>query len=137
MENDKSRMWESGLYVLLGVICIVIVTVLTTPDSSKVVVVAFLRVSLFLFAVLLIRIPVVIARYRGISGRELQTISTLSWVGILLGITWIVALFFSLMWKTGKSDSDLEMLERLAKLKSNGLINDREFEIEKQKILKN
>lgn len=56
--------------------------------------IVILLVVIFI-GVLIIRTPIVIARNRGIGGNDLITISTLSWIGIINGITWIVSCFGS------------------------------------------
>lgn len=101
-------------------------------------------------AVLIVRIPIVIAKKRGITGSDLTIIAILSWLGILIGVTWIVALVFSLIWipkknggpaeikpllSQGTSLSNVEALEKLGNLKEKGLITEEEFNREKTKLL--
>lgn len=98
--------------------------------------------------VLLVQIPVMIARGRGIMGSELTTITVLSWFGLIFGVTWVVALVLSLIlrpgqWaencentgKSGKSDDIADKLEKLHKLKQRGVITQKEFDAQKKKIL--
>ncbi len=92
------------------------------------------------FIILIIRLPIIIAKNRGITGEELSTITILSWVSLLVGITWIVALVLSLVYKPKKwidkdEKLDLDQLEKLYSLKKKGIISQEEFEQEKQKIL--
>ncbi|MDR2770162.1 MAG: hypothetical protein LBB08_01795 [Rickettsiales bacterium] len=54
--------------------------------------------TLFAIALLFVYIPIFIARSRNIGGRDMTTITVLSWLGILFGITWIVALTLSFAW---------------------------------------
>ncbi len=94
-----------------------------------------------------VQVPIMIAKNRGISEGELQTIAVLSWCGILIGITWFVALILSLVWtpknwieKKSQEEkllpsNSLESLEKLAALKEKGIITEEEFVREKQKIL--
>jgi len=98
-----------------------------------------------LLAILIIRIPIVIAKNRGITGSDLTTIAILSWCGIFLGITWVIALVFSLLWgredqivgkRTG-IDDNIDRLEKLHKLKQRGAISRQEFDAEKKKMLGN
>ncbi len=94
-------------------------------------------VSLIIFV---IRLPIIIAKNRGITGEELSTITILSWVSLIVGITWIVALVLSLVYKPKKwidkdDKLDLNQLEKLYSLKKKGIISDEEYEKEKQKIL--
>ena len=95
----------------------------------------------------IIQVPIMIAKNRGISEGELQTITILSWCGILIGITWFVALILSLVWtpknwieKKSQEEkllpsNSLESLEKLAALKEKGIITEEEFAREKAKIL--
>ncbi|MCL1892154.1 MAG: SHOCT domain-containing protein [Alphaproteobacteria bacterium] len=109
--------------------------------------------------VFVIQIPILIARGRGISGAELTTITVLSWCGIFLGITWLVALVLALVWPTSAeapvgrqpgqcrgyagdlsagalAEVDIaDKLEKLHKLKQKGIISQKEFDAEKKKIL--
>lgn len=97
----------------------------------------------------IIQVPIMIAKNRGISGSELSTISILSWCSLIVGITWIIAIILSLVWKPNnwvekKTPSEtimpkdnLETLEKLSALKDKGIITDAEFKKEKQKIMKN
>lgn len=107
--------------------------------------------------ILVIRIPIIIAKNRGISGSELTTIAVLSWVSLLLGLTWFIALVLSLVWQpknwvdkqqeqegenrqnfnTGDKLTVFETLEKLNALKEKGIITDSEFQKEKGKILQN
>ena len=95
-----------------------------------------------------IQVPIKIAENRGITGSELNTISLLSWCGVLfVGVTWFVALVLSLIWQPkewiDKSSSDddsldlssLQKLEKLAELKEKNIISEDEFNIEKKKLL--
>jgi len=109
-----------------------------------------LIVITILVALLIIQIPIVVARSRGIYGSDLTTITILSWLGIFFGLTWIVALVLSLVW--GPSGTDravknsaidpsgmgwhtLDRLEQLQRLKKEGAITQKEFNAEKKKIL--
>ena len=104
-------------------------------------------IGVLVIAVLLIQVPIMIAKNRGISGGELKTITILSWCGILVGITWFIAIILSLAWtpknwvekkpreeKLLQSNS-LESLEKLASLRDKGIITEEEFAREKMKIL--
>ena len=103
--------------------------------------------------IFIIRLPVIIAKNRGISNSELTTISILSWVGLLLGFTWIIALILSLVWQPNnwidKSESEnkvnsnndksmlnFEKLEKLHSLREKKIITEKEFEQEKKQIMK-
>ena len=57
-----------------------------------------------------INTPIYIAKHRGITDGELTTIKILSWCGLLLLITWFIALILSLIWKPKKwiTDKNLE-----------------------------
>lgn len=49
-----------------------------------------------------IRLPIIIGKKRNVSDENLKIISILSWVSILVGITWPIALVFSLIYKPKK-----------------------------------
>ena len=108
----------------------------------------YFAVIIFIYY-LLVQVPIKIAENRGISGGELNTIKTLSWCGILIGITWIIAIILSLVWqptnwvekKTPNEkiilQGNIDVLERLSVLKEKGGISEQEFKKEKDKILLN
>lgn len=137
MRNKISEPW---LYILLAAIVVVIGTFMTVPETGRAILLSFLGVSLLFFIILVIRIPVVIAKYRRIGGWELKTISTLSWLGILFGITWVIALAFSLIWEMNRksvtSSAGIEILEKLSRLRDSGAITEEEYEIQKNRLLK-
>jgi len=95
--------------------------------------------------VLLALVPIIIAKSRGITGSELKTIRILSWVGLLfVGITWFVALVMSLVYQPQKwidkedeeeEEMDLDSLEKLHDLKEKGILSEKEYIREKNKIL--
>ena len=96
--------------------------------------------------IFIVRIPVIIAKTRGITGGDLSIITILSWLGLIIGITWIVALVCSLVWSAGSNNisasnanseksTAFEALEKLGRLKENGVITQQEFEQEKKNIM--
>lgn len=89
--------------------------------------------ALIMLCVALICVPIMIANARGITGNEKLIITILSWLGILFGVTWIVALVLSLVW--GSSKDNLENLEKLSKLYKDKVITKEEFERQKAKYL--
>ena len=99
------------------------------------------------FVIFLVRIPIIIAKTRGITDGDLSVITILSWLGLIIGITWIVALVCSLVWSAGSNNisatstnseksTAFEALEKLGKLKESGVITQQEFEQEKKNIMK-
>jgi hypothetical protein len=79
-----------------------------------------------------------VAVLRGITGSELSAIRILAWCGLLFGITWVVALILSLVWKPGDwvaKDTNLDKLEKLHKLLKSGAITKSEFDREKKKLI--
>ena len=85
----------------------------------------------------IISIPIMIAGARGICGGRKTTITILSWLGIFLGITWVVALCLSLIWEPecGIGQSNLDKLEKLSQLYKDKVITKAEFESMKSKLL--
>lgn len=98
---------------------------------------ALALVGLFLLLIALIRVPIMIADARGLTGTERTTIVILSWLGIFFGITWVVALVLSLVWNvTGLTSAcNLEKLERLNKLYKDKAITKAEYDAAKAKLL--
>ena len=82
-------------------------------------------------------IPIWIANARGICGGEKTTISILSWMGIFFGITWIVALILSLVWRgeCAMRETNLDKLEKVSKLYRNKSITREEYNEIKSKLL--
>lgn len=88
-------------------------------------------------------VPIYIAKSRGVSGKELTTITVLSLSGLLIGITWIIALVLSLVYQPnkwidkdkGKTNIDLDALEKLYQLKKNGVLSQVEFNREKKRLM--
>lgn len=60
-----------------------------------------------IIAVLLVQVPIYIAKSRGITGQNLTIIKLLSWVGILVGVTWLVALVLALIWQPKPQEQQL------------------------------
>lgn len=97
----------------------------------------------------IIQVPIRIAKNRGITGSELNTIAILSWCGVLfIGITWFIAIILSISWQPNRwidkndqtiknisSSANYEKLEKLAELKDKKIITEDEFNREKKKIL--
>ena len=109
--------------------------------------------SFSVIIIFVLRLPIIIAQNRGISESELTTIRILSWVGLLFGFTWVIALILSLVWQPNnwidKSESEnkvnsnddksmlnFEKLEKLHSLREKKIITEKEFEQEKKKIMK-
>lgn len=95
---------------------------------------------MFLLGLILIgilMIPIWIANARGICGGEKTTITILSWVGIFLGVTWVVALVLSLVWRgeCGMRESNLDKLEKLSRLYKNKSITREEYNEIKSRLL--
>jgi uncharacterized membrane protein len=98
---------------------------------------SFLILAIISVVVFFIYIPIMVANVRGIVGTEKTTIVVLSWLGILFGVTWVVALVLSLIRPcTVTADSNsLDQLEKLAKLHKDKVISKSEYERMKAKII--
>lgn len=85
----------------------------------------------------ILMIPIWIANARGICGGDKTTITILSWLGILFGITWIVALVLSLVWRgeCGMRESNLDKLEKLSRLYKSKSITREEYNEIKSRLL--
>ena len=95
---------------------------------------------MFLLGLILIgilMIPIWIANARGSCGGEKTTITILSWVGIFFGVTWVVALVLSLVWRgeCGMRESNLDKLEKLSRLYKNKSITREEYNEIKSRLL--
>ncbi len=100
-------------------------------------IVAFLIMfCITVLGVAFLSIPILIANARGICGAEHTTIVILSILGIFFGITWFVALILSVVW-SGECfvDTDLDKLEKAAKLYKDKVITKEEYEKIKSKLL--
>lgn len=97
----------------------------------------FMLLCAFICAV--ICIPVFIANARGICGSQKTIIMVLSWLGIFFGVTWIVALVLSLVWRgAGECYScgcRLDELEKLSKLYKSKVISKAEYDKMKAKLM--
>ena len=90
-----------------------------------------------------VRIPIIIAKSRGVTGNEYSIISFLSWFGLVVPILWIIALCLSLIWKPkdwiekkeDKDDFDLDKLAKLHQLYKEKVITKAEYEKQKKKIM--
>ena len=106
-------------------------------------VILFVVILIVVFLIWLGLIPIQIAKARGITGSELVTISILSWAGFFVGITWIIALVLALTYQPqkwvdkekGESNLDLDALEKLARLKKEGVLTADEYNREKKKLM--
>lgn len=103
---------------------------------------AFLFTFIIMFALVMlciaiICIPIMIANARGICGSEKTAIIVLSWLGIFFGITWIVALVLSIIWRGQcfAGSDNLDRLEKLSRLYKEKVISKDEFEKMKSKLL--
>lgn len=100
---------------------------------------AFVLMFVFVMVCLsILCIPIMIANARGICGGEKTAIIILSLMGVLFGVTWIVALILSLIWQgSGVEDVDnLDKLEKLSRLYKDKAITKDEYEKLKSKLLK-
>lgn len=102
---------------------------------SEALMAVILATLVIIFLIFLVRIPIIIARNRGIYGGNLTTIAILSWLGLILGITWVIALVFAMIWRGEGGGADVDKLGKLHKLKKSGAITQKEFDAEKRKIL--
>lgn len=55
---------------------------------------------LIIIGVFVIRIPIIIAKTRGVNGGNLTVVAILSWLGIFFGLTWIIALILALVYQS-------------------------------------
>ena len=84
-----------------------------------------------LICVGVIRIPIIIAKRRGLTERTVTAIALLSWMSLLVGITWIVALIMSLIYhpQTYTDQSGL------GELKEKGILTPEQFDKAKKRVL--
>ncbi|HOY47184.1 MAG TPA: SHOCT domain-containing protein [Alphaproteobacteria bacterium] len=95
----------------------------------------FLFILIFLF-VLLIRWPISIAEERCVAPTILGTVKVLSWLGIIFGVTWVIAMIVALLAESQIKSDSLDKLEKLNSLRKAKVITEAEFQKEKKKILK-
>ncbi len=99
----------------------------------------FLFFMMIVLLIGLINIPIMIANSRGICGGEKITITILSWLGVFFGVTWVIALILSLLWRgeCAVGATNLDKLEQVARLYRTKAITKSEYEKMKSKLLKN
>lgn len=85
----------------------------------------------------IIRIPIIIAQMRSITGSDLTIIAILSWLGIFFGLTWIIGLVLSLVYEPKPVMTNLDKLDKLYDLMQKGVISQSEFNQYKSQLLKN
>ncbi len=85
-----------------------------------------------------ISIPIFIANARGLCGAERSAIVVLSCLGIFFGITWFVALILACVWRGDcpLGGTNLDKLEKLARLYKDKVITKSEYEKMKAKLLR-
>lgn len=100
------------------------------------------RVSLgcLILILILLVLPTEIAQKRGVSKEHRRYIIVLSLLGLLFGVTWVVALILAFVFpseneKKENEKDNLVKLSMLGKLKKDGVLTDEEFEEEKHKLL--
>ena len=85
-----------------------------------------------------------IAKSRGVSGNNLTTISLLSWLGVFLGLTWVIALILALVFhpqtwiqqSSPMTATNVDALMKLNELREKGVITEEEFNRQKVLLLK-
>ena len=105
-------------------------------------VVLWVLVALAIFiGIFLLRIPIIIAKNRNMPRGDITLIAILSWAGLFFGITWVVALVWSLFGTkldqiTAPAASDaLEAIKKLSELHEQGLISESEYAAKRKKLL--
>ena len=101
-------------------------------------------IALILFIIIfIIRIPIIVAKKRGLKENDVHVIALLSWVSLFIGITWIVALIMSLVYQPPKPDvnrqsnrNELDELSKLFEMKENGILTQEQFEKAKENLLR-
>lgn len=92
---------------------------------------------------LLIKVPIYIAKTRELDPKDIKTITILSWCGLLIGLTWFVALIWALVGdrvvqiekKNEHVNEPLDNLKKLGDLRDQGVITDEEFNEQKRDLL--
>lgn len=109
-------------------------------DVLGIVIIALLFIAVVIWVA---TIPITIAKSRGVTGSELSTISCLSWLSLLMGLTWFVALVLALTYQPkrwvdkekGSTNLDLDALDKLYQLKEKGVLSPTEYNREKAKLM--
>lgn len=103
----------------------------------------FFLIAVFVVIILIANIPIYIAKARNIREEDLQMVKNLSWLSLLIGVTWFVALILALFYPSQnqasgnkeKKDINLNALEKLYQLKEQGILTQQEYDREKRKIM--
>lgn len=90
---------------------------------------------MFLVLMILLCVPLIIANIRGIYGPWRITIMVLTFFGVLMGVTWLIALILSLGLRVDLAYDDLANLERLNQLYKQKVISRAEFQELKSRML--
>lgn len=97
-------------------------------------------ILILILILILLVLPTEIAQKRGVSKEHRRYIIVLSLLGLLFGVTWVVALILAFVFpseneKKENEKDNLVKLSMLGKLKKDGVLTDEEFEEEKHKLL--
>ncbi|GMO57037.1 MAG: hypothetical protein Ta2D_02570 [Rickettsiales bacterium] len=98
----------------------------------------FVVLSLFI-GYIIIQIPIKIGEHRSLKDDDMKIIKILSWMGIVLGFTWIVALILSLVYSSSLNiniKNNPDELKKMHDLLKAGAITQEEFDNYKNKMLK-
>ena len=105
-------------------------------DPMEPILAIFITLLVLLLFIMLIRWPIKVAIDRGIPETTLGTIKVFSWLSLLLGITWFIAMIVALLAEPQIKTDHLDKLEKLNKLRKSKAISESEYQKEKKKILK-
>lgn len=106
-------------------------------ESFEILIMLMLAFLLVVLVVFLIRVPIIVAKSRNVSPEKIGTIALLSWLGLLFGVTWVVALILALIWTPNilANEDSLGQLEKAAKLYKDKIITKAEFDKIKSELL--
>ncbi|GMO61067.1 MAG: hypothetical protein Ta2D_06880 [Rickettsiales bacterium] len=99
--------------------------------------VLFIVFSLFI-GYIIIQIPIKIAEHRNLKDDDMKIIKILSWMGIILGFTWMIALILSLVYSSNLNiniKNNPDELKKMHDLLKEGVITQEEFDNYKKKMM--
>ncbi len=109
-------------------------------ESLGLFLIILMAISVICLVYLIITIPIKIAEKRHLSEGNKSVIFLLSWFGLLLGVSWIIALILAIVWPAERKEKvlpreNIDVLSKLYQLKEQGAISEEEFRQEKDRIL--
>ena len=73
-------------------------------DLNALIVSFIVGVIILVIGVAISRLPIRIAKKKNLESKDITTITVLTWCGLVVGITWIIALCLAIAYRPGEGD---------------------------------